>query len=122
MVTNTASKYVVEHDVSKMRQRQLLRQELTVPQILRECGKKFRQIKGRYSDGDNGRCAIGAIMSYHGWNGKDDSQACGKLIGTLVTLNYAGIDKNLIIRLNDSGATFNEIADHLDNITRTNIC
>ena len=105
-----------------MRQRQLLKQDLTVPQILREYGKMFRQIKKRYSDGQNGRCAIGLIMSYHGWNGKDDCQACGKLIGTLVTLSHAGIDKNLIIQLNDSGATFNEIADHLDNITRKNSC
>jgi hypothetical protein len=27
----------------------------------------------RYSDGHNGRCAIGLIMSYFGWNGKNDT-------------------------------------------------
>jgi hypothetical protein len=53
-------------------------------------------------------------MSYHGWNGKDDSQAATKLMGTLIALRYAGIDKNLIIDMNDSGFTFNEIADYLD--------
>jgi len=31
----------------------------------------------------------------------------------LIALRYAGIDKNLIIQLNDSDATFDEIADYL---------
>lgn len=71
-------------------------------------------IQERYSDGHNGRCAIGVIMSYHGWNGKDDSNAGGKLLSALVALRYAGVSKELIIRLNDSGASFDEIADYLD--------
>jgi hypothetical protein len=54
------------------------------------------------------------IMSYYGWNGKDDSQASGKLLGALIALRYAGIDKNLLIDLNDSGFTFHEIADYLE--------
>ena len=53
-------------------------------------------------------------MSYHGWNGKDDSQASGKLLGALIALRYAGIDKNLLIDLNDSGFMFDEIADYFD--------
>jgi hypothetical protein len=52
-------------------------------------------------------------MSYYGWNGKDDSHAAIKLLGALIALRYAGIDKNLIIQLNDSDATFDEIADYL---------
>jgi hypothetical protein len=80
---------------------QLLKQKLTISEILREYGKKFTQIKERYSDGHNGRCAIGVIMSYYGWNGKDDSQAPGKLLGALIALRHAGIDKNLLIDLND---------------------
>jgi hypothetical protein len=93
---------------------QVLKQKLTVSQILRIYRKQFKQIIERYSDGRNGRCAIGVIMSYHGWNGKDDSQASGKLLGALITLRYAGIDKNLLINLNDSGFTFDEIADYFD--------
>ena len=96
------------------KQQQVLKQELTVSEILRTYGKQFRQITKRYSDGQNGRCALGVIMSYHGWNGKDDSRATGKLLGTLITLRYAGIDKNLLIEMNDSGLTFDEIADYLD--------
>lgn len=71
---NAVSKYIVDHDIGTMRQQQqqLLRLELTVSQILREYEKKFTQIIERYSDGRNGRCVIGLIMSYHGWNGKDD--------------------------------------------------
>ena len=32
-------------------------------------GKQYRQIEERYSDELDGRCAIGVIMSYLGWNG-----------------------------------------------------
>ena len=53
-------------------------------------------------------------MSYHGWNGKDDSQASGKLLSALIALRHAGIDKKLLIDLNDSGFTFDEIADYLE--------
>ena len=60
-------------------QQLLLRQELTVSQILRTYGKQFTQITERYSDGSNGRCAMGVIMSYFGWNGKDDIRASRKL-------------------------------------------
>jgi hypothetical protein len=95
-------------------QQLLLRQELTVSQILRVYGKQFTQITEKYSDGRNGRCAIGIIMSYYGWNGKDDTQASGKLLGALIALGHAGIDKNLLIDLNDSGFTFDEIADYLE--------
>ena len=93
---------------------QVLKQKLTVSQILRTYGKQFTQIIERYSDGRNGRCAIGVLMSYHGWSGKDDSQASGKLLSALITLRHAGIDKNLLIDLNDSGFTFDEIADYLE--------
>jgi hypothetical protein len=95
----------------------VLKEKLSISQILRIYGKQFTQIIERYSDGRNGRCSIGVIMSYHGWNGKDDSQASGKLLSALIALRHAGIDKNLLIDLNDSGFTFDEIADYLE---RTN--
>jgi hypothetical protein len=56
----------------------------------------------------------GVIMSYYGWNFKDDSQAANKFLGTLIALRYAGIDRNLLIDMNDSGMSFDEIADYLD--------
>ncbi len=96
------------------RQELLLKQELTVAEILRTYGKQFKQITERYSDGHNGRCALGVIMSYYGWNGKNDSQAASKLLGTLIALRSAGIDKNSLIDMNDSGMSFDEIADYLD--------
>jgi hypothetical protein len=100
--------------MSKQQLQQLLQQELTISQILRTYGKQFTQIIERYSDGHNGRCVLGVIMSYYGWNGKDDSQAASKLLGTLIALRYAGIDRNLLIDMNDSGMSFDEIADYLD--------
>ena len=93
---------------------QLLKQELTVPEILREYGRRFTQISTQYSDGHNGRCAMGVIMSYYGWNGKDDFQAASKLLGTLIALRCAGIDKNSLIDMNDLGMSFDEIANYLD--------
>jgi len=93
-------------------QQLLLKLGLTIPQILREYGKRFTQITERYSDGYNGRCALGVIMSYYGWNGKDDSGAASKLLSTFITLRSAGIDRNLLIEMNDSGFTFDEIADY----------
>jgi hypothetical protein len=81
-----------------VRQQLLLRQELTISQILRTCGKQYRQIQNQYSDGHNGRCAMGVIMSYYGWNGKDDSQAASKLLGTLIALRCTGVDKKLVNR------------------------
>jgi hypothetical protein len=98
-------------------QQQLLKQELTVSQILRTHGKQFKQITERFSDGHNGRCVIGVLMSYYGWNGIDDSHAASKLLGALIALRYAGIDKNLLIEMNDSGYSFDEIADCLDKVS-----
>ena|ERR671910_330788 len=100
-----------------MSQQQLLfKQQLTISQILREHGKRYRQIQSQYSDGHSGRCALGVIMSYYGWNGKDDSQATRKLLNTLIALRCAGIDKNLIIEMNDSGN--HEIAAYLDSVSK----
>jgi hypothetical protein len=39
-------------------------------------------------------------------DGQDDSEAATKLRGTLIALRYAGIDRNLLIEMNDSGFTF----------------
>ena len=73
----------------------LLKQGLTVSQILRIYGKQFKQIQFQYSDGHGSRCALSMILSYYGWNGKDDYNARGKLLSA----RYAGVSKELIIRL-----------------------
>ena len=95
-------------------QQLLLRQELTVSQILRTYGKQFTQITERYSDGNNGRCAMGVIMSYFGWNGKDDIRASRRLLSAFIALMHTGGSKDLVVQLNDSGMSFDEIADYLD--------
>ena len=48
--------------MSQAQEVQLQSQELTVSQILHDYEKKFSQITERYSDGLNGRCAIGVLM------------------------------------------------------------
>jgi hypothetical protein len=98
----------------RQQQHQLLKPELTVSQILRIYGKQFTQITEQYSDGHNGRCAIGVIMSYLGWNGKDDVRASRKLLSAFIALTHAGMSKDLVVQLNDSGMSFDEIAEYLD--------
>jgi hypothetical protein len=95
-------------------QQQLLTQELTISQILRIYGKRFTQIKNLYSDEFDGRCAMGVIMAYYGWDGSHDSDMTTSLRATYHALKKAGIPDNIIIELNDSGGTFDEIADFLD--------
>jgi hypothetical protein len=90
------------------------RQQLTVPQILRVYGKQFKQIQCRYSDGNIGRCAIGVIMSYFGWDGRVEFDTAYDLLVASDVLKYAGIDEDLLIDMNDSGMSFDEIADYLD--------
>jgi hypothetical protein len=89
-------------------------QEMSVSQILGTYGKKFIQIKEKYSDGLNGRCAIGVIMSYYGWDGKESALESSELLAALFALRHAGIGTDLMIDLNDSGMIFDEIADYLD--------
>ena len=99
--------------MSQQRQQQLLRVELTVSQILCENGKKFKQITEQYSDGHNGRCATSVMMSYFGWDGTDDFDTAKVLFVALGKLKQAGIDEDLLINLNDSGYSFDEIAGAL---------
>ena len=88
--------------------------QLSISQIIRTCGKQFRQIRKQYTDGAGGRCVMGVIMSYYGWDGKCITNAERRLYAALTALRQAGISKELLIELNDSGATFDEIADYLD--------
>jgi len=94
--------------------REELKQEASISQIIRTYGKYFNQIRNRYTDGLGGRCVMGLIMSYYGWDGKCITNAERRLYAALVALRRAGISKELLIELNDSGATFNDIADYLD--------
>jgi hypothetical protein len=72
-------------------QQQLLRQELTIPQILRVYGKRIKQVKKLYSDEPDGRCAIGVIMEYYGWDGKHNSDITKSLQITYHELKKANI-------------------------------
>jgi hypothetical protein len=53
-------------------------------------------------------------MSYNGWNGKDDFEAGKKLMKALDELEQARISKIFIFQLNDSGISFDKIADYID--------
>ena len=102
-----------EGQLNKLSQHSIL--ESSISQIIRTYGKQFTQIRKQYTDGHGGRCVMGVIMSYYGWDGKCINNAERRLYAALVALRRAGISKELLIELNDSGATFDEIADYLDN-------
>jgi hypothetical protein len=102
-----------EGQMNKLSQHSIL--ESSISQIIRTYGKQFTQIRKQYTDGRGGRCVMGVIMSYYGWDGKCVNNAERRLYAALVALRRAGISKELLIELNDSGATFDQIADYLDN-------
>ena len=86
---------------------------MTVSQILHTYGKQATQIREQYSDGFNGRCAIGVIISYYDWNGIRRSDAARMCI---LCFDKPGSGKDIVVQLNDSGTTFDETADYLDRI------
>lgn len=49
-------------------------------------------------------------------SGKVDFDTARILVAALGELRRAGIDKNLLMDLNDLGYTFDEIADYLDRV------
>ena len=111
-LTQNIERHTDGSNISTMSQQ--LNQESSISQILRTYGKQFRQIRKQYADGLGGRCVMGVIMSYYGWDGKCITTAERRLYAALVALRQAGISKELLIEMNDSGATFEEIADYLD--------
>lgn len=46
-----------------------------------------------HHDGGNGRCAVGVIMSYYGWDGSDNFNAVVGLFGALGELNMQALMK-----------------------------
>ena len=109
----------IEQHTAKQHMNTINRQsyvESSISQIIRTYGKQFTQIRRQYTDGQGGRCVMGVIMSYYGWDGKCITNSERRLYAALVALRQAGISKELLIELNDSGASFDEIADYLDNI------
>lgn len=111
-LTKNIERHILEPNISTISQQP--NQESSISQILRTYGKQFTQIRKQYTDGVGGRCVMGVIMSYYGWDGKCINNAERRLYAALVALRRAGISKELLIELNDSGATFDEIADYLD--------
>ena len=60
-------------------------------------------------------------MSFYGWDGEVDSRASKKILRAFIALSNAGLDKDLVIQLNDSGMSFDDIADYLDHRSSSRI-
>jgi hypothetical protein len=116
-LTQNIERYTYVPNISTVSQQS--NQESSISQIIRTYGKQFIQIRKQYTDGLSGRCVMGVIMSYYGWDGKCITNAERRLYAALVALRQAGISKELLIELNDSGATFDQIADYLDRNCRS---
>jgi hypothetical protein len=113
-LTKNIEQYIDKHRTDTINRQSYV--ESSISQIIRTYGKQFTQIRRQYTDGHGGRCVMGVIMSYYGWDGKCITNSERRLYAALVALRQAGISKELLIELNDSGASFDEIADYLDNI------
>ena len=113
-LTKNIEKHADKHHMNTINRQSYV--ESSISQIIRTYGKQFTQIRKQYTDGHGGRCVMGVIMSYYGWDGKCITNSERRLYAALVALRQAGISKELLIELNDSGASFDEIADYLDNI------
>ena len=59
---------------------------------------------------------MGVILSYYGWDGKLDSlsESSSSSWAAQQALRSIGISRSCIIDRNDSGYTFDEIADYLE--------
>jgi hypothetical protein len=53
-------------------------------------------------------------MSYLSWDGKVNFDTANNLLAVLDVPIHAGIDEDLLVDLNDSGMSFDEIAAYLD--------
>jgi hypothetical protein len=95
---------------------QISKQELSISQILRIHGKQFKQIQRDFSDERNGRCAMGVILSYYGWDGKLNSLSHASPTSQTArrAMTRIGISGSWIMKQNDSGYTFDEIADYIE--------
>ncbi len=111
-LTRNIEQHTDERHMNTLNQQSNL--ESSISQIIRTYGKQFKQIRKQYTDGLGGRCVMGVIMSYYGWDGKCITNAERRLYAALVSLRQAGISKEILIELNDSRSTFDEIADYLD--------
>ncbi|HVD06952.1 MAG TPA: hypothetical protein VNB67_00785, partial [Nitrososphaeraceae archaeon] len=97
-LTQNIERYTHVPDISTISQQS--NQESSISQIIRTYGKQFTQIRKQYTDGLDGRCVMGVIMSYYGWDGKCITNAERRLYAALVALRQAGISKELLIELN----------------------
>jgi len=73
--------------------------------LLRQGIGKYKHIRGASSDGKDGRCAIGIMLSETGWDGKSPAHA---------TRSYDGMFRK-IIRMNDEEKlSLEEISNKLE--------
>ena len=57
----------------------------------------------------------GHVLLWLGWR-RNSRASSKKLLSGLIALTHAGVSKDLVIQLNDSGMSFNDIADYLDQL------
>ena len=87
----------------------------TTSEIIRSYGKQFEQIQHRYGDGKNGRCVVGVLASYFGWDGKSKDDITSIRFHEKIDYLLDGkISLLELFELNDKEhKTFDEIADIL---------
>ena len=94
-LTKNIEQHVDKHHINTINRQSYV--ESSISQIIRTYGKQFTQIRRQYTDGHGGRCVMGVIMSYYGWDGKCITNSERRLYAALVALRQAGISKELLI-------------------------
>jgi len=90
-----------------------LKQEMgpvKLSQILRQT--KVKQIQCDLSDGKGGFCALGVLANFYGWDGK--GHAGEFYLRVIKELGKGGLETWHIFNKNDSGWSFEQIADFLE--------
>jgi hypothetical protein len=94
---------------------QQILQERKLSEIVRNI--PYRQIKNALGDLMDGRCVIGGIMCYCGWDGKDYWSNNALEIQTRVLDMVGGTEMwQVLVDKNNSGESFEMMADWLESI------
>src|SRR2546426_8028671 len=76
---------------------------------------KYGKIFGDFADGNNGRCAVGAIVSELGWDGSNFDKPWSDVMGS-IQLHAIHLGVNIVNDNDNNGLSWEEIADKLEKV------
>jgi hypothetical protein len=87
---------------------------MSYSKLLRLFVGKYGKICGDFADRNDGRCAVGAIVSELGWDGSNADKPWSDLMGYIqLHAIHQGVN---IVEDNDNGLSWEQIADKLEKV------